>query len=177
MDRTLKPAAPVPPSIPTTNPPNDLTRLHEMEWPWANQNLLGFRAARSFLVGTPATVPERYLFASPTTQADPGDPPTLLIHGGSDRVVPIQQSRLLAARLRQVGVPRRLLEFPWADHSFDHATELSWSGHGAQISHSALGRFLKRRLRSPESEATPPDPPDQGAARQATEPGSGRKSP
>ena len=127
-------------------PPTDLRRLYEMEWLWARPNFVGLEATKLFLGGTPDTAPYRYRVSSPIAQAGPSDPPTLLIHGGADRVVPVEQSRLLAGRLRDAGVSHRLLELPWANHSFDHATGLSWRGQGTQISRSALEGFLARHL-------------------------------
>ncbi len=127
-------------------PPTDLRRLYEMEWPWSRPNFVGLDATKRFLGGTPDVVPDRYRVSSPTVHIDSGDPPTLLVHGGADRVVPIEQSELLARRLEEAGVSHRLLRLPWANHSFDHATELSWSGSGAQITRSALAGFLERHL-------------------------------
>jgi acetyl esterase/lipase len=46
---------------------------------------------------------------SPLTHAGADHPPTLLFHGDLDELVPIQQSELLAQRLREVGVPHKLI--------------------------------------------------------------------
>jgi len=54
--------------------------------------------------------------ASPLTHAGAGDAPTLLFHGDADRVVPIAQSRLLDARLREAGVPCELIEIEGLGH-------------------------------------------------------------
>jgi len=127
-------------------PPTDLRRLYEMEWPWSRPNFVGLEATKHFLGGTPSVVPGRYRISSPTTHVDPEVPPTFLVHGAADRTVPSGQSRLLAERLAEVGAPHRYLELPWADHSFDHASDLSWGGSGAQVTRSALGEFLDRHL-------------------------------
>ena len=47
-------------------------------------------------------------------------PPTLLIHGDKDEVVPLQQSEVLASKLKKVGVPVKLVVHkdgghPWPD--------------------------------------------------------------
>jgi acetyl esterase/lipase len=133
-------------------PPTDLRRLYEMKWPWSRPNFVGLQATKRFLGGTPDTVPDRYRLSSPTVHVDPGDPPTFLVHGGADRVVPIKQSELLAQRLEKAGVSHRLLELPWANHSFDHATDLSWRGSGAQITRPALVGFLERHLAAPSGQ-------------------------
>jgi acetyl esterase/lipase len=46
---------------------------------------------------------------SPVYHATSDDPPTLLIHGDKDILVPIQQSQLMIARLKEVGVPCELV--------------------------------------------------------------------
>lgn len=46
---------------------------------------------------------------SPISYVHAGAPPTLLIHGDSDPLVPLQQSQDLAARLREAGVPVKVI--------------------------------------------------------------------
>lgn len=137
-------------------PPTDLRRLYEMEWPWSSPNVVGLESTTRFLGGTPGAVPGRYRISSPTNHVRPGAPPTFLVHGAADRVVPAEQSRLLAGRLQEAGAPYRYLELPWANHSFDHASDLSWGGSGAQITRSALGEFLERHL-APNDDPAAPD--------------------
>ena len=60
--------------------------------------------------------PELRVIASPATQATSAMPPTLLIHGDDDRMVPIQQSELMLARLQELGVAAELVRIPGADH-------------------------------------------------------------
>jgi dipeptidyl aminopeptidase/acylaminoacyl peptidase len=47
--------------------------------------------------------------ASPIKHVSGDDPPTLLFHGSSDPIVPVEQSKLLAQKLKAAGVPVRLL--------------------------------------------------------------------
>ena len=91
-------------------PPTDLTRL-------SSRDYLG--GMDRFVGGTPKVVPERYHLLSPVSHVDPRDPPTFLVHGGDDQIVPPGQSELLAHRLQGAGVPHRLVELPWANHTFD----------------------------------------------------------
>ncbi|MBA3484829.1 MAG: alpha/beta hydrolase [Pirellulales bacterium] len=48
--------------------------------------------------------PQQYKFASPITHVTKDDPPTLILHGSIDSVVPIDQADLLAAKLKETGV-------------------------------------------------------------------------
>ena len=54
--------------------------------------------------------------ASPTAQATTAMPPTLFIHGDADRMVPLQQSEVMLARLQELGVGAELVRIPGADH-------------------------------------------------------------
>jgi hypothetical protein len=60
--------------------------------------------------------------------------------------VPLEQSQLLARQLKETGVPYHFVELPWANHSFDHAFDFSWSGWGSQIARSTLTEFLDNHL-------------------------------
>ena len=91
-----------------------------------------------FVGGTPATVPDRYQIASPITHADQGAPPTYLAHGTRDPVVPISQSLRLTQRLREVGVPHRLVALRGSGHAFD----LFGGGFNSQTTLSTLDDFL-----------------------------------
>ncbi|TAJ20591.1 MAG: alpha/beta hydrolase [Dehalococcoidia bacterium] len=59
---------------------------------------------------------DRARIASPLTYVRKGAPPFLILHGDADRVVPIEQSRLLDASLRGAGVSSRLLVVTGAEH-------------------------------------------------------------
>ncbi len=48
--------------------------------------------------------PEIYRLASPVTHVSPDDPPTLILHGSIDSVVPIEQADLLVGKLKEAGV-------------------------------------------------------------------------
>lgn len=53
---------------------------------------------------------------SPAQLADRADAPILLIHGKDDTVVPVEQSRAMAAALRRAGKPHELIELNGEDH-------------------------------------------------------------
>lgn len=60
--------------------------------------------------------PQARRLASPMTYASAAMPTTLLLHGELDRMVPIQQSEVMAARLRDVGASLEFVRIPGADH-------------------------------------------------------------
>ena len=71
------------------------------------------------LGGHPQDVPEIYKLASPISHVHAACPPTLLIQGDKDLLVPIEATRELYARLCEAGVPAINIVFPWTDHAFD----------------------------------------------------------
>jgi len=46
---------------------------------------------------------------SPVTHVSPAAAPTLLIHGDADKIVPLQQSEVMIAKLKEAGVPAELV--------------------------------------------------------------------
>jgi acetyl esterase/lipase len=67
--------------------------------------------------GDADALPDAWEDASPISHVSPGDPPVFLYHGALDRVVGVEQSRRLLARLREAGIPSELYEEPWSGHS------------------------------------------------------------
>ena len=91
--------------------PADLTALYAAS-PWAG------RAAAQFLGGSPRQVPAEYAAASPIDHVAPGDPPMFLVHGLEDPLVPVDQSRAMAAALDAAGVTNQLVLVP-GGHDLD----------------------------------------------------------
>ena len=68
---------------------------------------------------------------SPVNHVSPDDPPTLIIHGDADKLVPIQQAEIIIAKLKEVGVPAELVVKKGAVHGWkgmdkDLATFVDW---------------------------------------------------
>jgi acetyl esterase/lipase len=68
---------------------------------------------------------------SPITHVTADDPPTLIIHGDQDKLVPIQQAELIIAKLKEAGVEAKLVVKPGAQHGWpnllkDMATIADW---------------------------------------------------
>jgi acetyl esterase/lipase len=64
---------------------------------------------------------------SPAWHVSPDDPPTLIIHGDQDRLVPLQQSELIVDKLKQAGVETNLVVKKGAGHGW---FGLAWLGQG-----------------------------------------------
>ncbi len=61
---------------------------------------------------------------SPVYHVSADDPPTLIIHGDADLLVPIQQAQLIMAKLDEVKVPHELVTRPGVAHGWkDWVTE------------------------------------------------------
>jgi acetyl esterase/lipase len=71
------------------------------------------------LGGTPDEVPHMFELACPTTHIHPSSPPTLLLHGEKDFLVPVEGTLQHHAKLVELGVPAVKVTFPWTDHIFD----------------------------------------------------------
>jgi acetyl esterase/lipase len=71
------------------------------------------------LGGHPEEVPDIYRLACPTTYVHTDSPPTLLIQGDKDFLVPIKGTQELYAKLVESGVPAINVVFPRTDHAFD----------------------------------------------------------
>lgn len=46
------------------------------------------------------------------------DPPTLIVHGDADKLVPIWQAETIVARLKEAGVEAKLVRKPGAAHGW-----------------------------------------------------------
>ena len=82
------------------------------------QTLFGFDPAVDTVKAFNYTLPY-----SPYQQLDETAPPTLIIHGDADQVVPISQSYLLQTRLDSLKIPNEFHVLPGVDHAFRGATE------------------------------------------------------
>ncbi len=72
----------------------------------------GYERARGVFAGFDPAL------ASPVTYVSRDDPPFLLLHGDSDKLVPIEQSQRLLAALQAAGVPAKLVTVENAGHGF-----------------------------------------------------------
>ena len=91
----------------------------------------------------------RFESASPIARVNADAPPFLVSHGVNDSLVPVEQGRLFAARLRAVSAaPVVYAELPHAQHAFDvfgspratHAAEAA-----ARFLGVVYGDYLRRK--------------------------------
>ncbi len=68
---------------------------------------------------TPDQAPQRYAQLSPLARVHAGCPPTLLIQGRDDIIVPTAPAIELRDKLQVLGIKSALLVLPHADHAFD----------------------------------------------------------
>ncbi|MDP2338770.1 MAG: alpha/beta hydrolase [Bacteroidota bacterium] len=73
----------------------------------------------TFITHSFEEAPELYLEASPAHYLDKTDPPTMILHGTSDNLVPISQSDNLKASLDSLGIPNVYCRVPLWPHTMD----------------------------------------------------------
>jgi acetyl esterase/lipase len=56
---------------------------------------------------------------SPISHVSADDPPTLIIHGDADKLVPYQQAEVILAELNETGVSAELITRPGRGHDFN----------------------------------------------------------
>ena len=76
---------------------------------------------KDFFGGTYEESTSKYEAASPIRYVTSDDPPTLILHGTVDDIVPINQADLLAAKLKETGVPYLYDRLPGWPHAMDLA--------------------------------------------------------
>ena len=75
--------------------------------------------ATAYLGGSPVDVPDRYAAVASATHVTPAAPPTLLLLGATDHLVPTRGTYEFADRATAAGVDVKLVSVPYADHVFD----------------------------------------------------------
>lgn len=77
------------------------------------------RATRKFVVITDDERRNRIgKQISPVNHVSKDDPPTLIMHGDADKLVPIQQAELIIEKLKKAGVPAKLIVKKGAAHGW-----------------------------------------------------------
>jgi len=94
------------------------------------------------LVGEEATEAEA-TWASPLTHVTPAFPPTMLLHGDADKVVPFSASLRMWERLREAGVPVDVQLFAGFPHGFANLES------ALPVMASTVGLFIRRHVAEP----------------------------
>jgi len=85
--------------------------------------------------------PDLYREASPIRYVTSDDPPTLILHGTSDNLVPVSQSDTLKARLDNLGIPCVYYKIPLWPHAMDLAQRVN------DFSQQKMEEFFQQYMR------------------------------
>lgn len=128
----LRPAAVV-----ALYPPTELVSL-QRSGGWRYPDVLPGDGVLDLMGAAPEQDPAPYRAASPLSYVGPDVPRTLVLHGRSDQVVPVEQSRELVAALERAGVEHSYVEAPFANHGFDQV----WGAVTTQTARAAVTGWL-----------------------------------
>jgi acetyl esterase/lipase len=81
--------------------------------------------------------------ASPLFRVDPTDPPTLLIHGTADTLVPYSQSEVMQAALKAAGVPAELILIDGVGHGWSTGDADLRTTASRQAAEATINWFIK----------------------------------
>ncbi|TVV71117.1 alpha/beta hydrolase [Sphingomonas solaris] len=111
---------------------------------YANRDVIAGPFARVMTInytgGTPDRYPDRYAAISSPTHIARGAPPTLLLPGYADHLLPPAVAHDFARKAKAAGIEVRLIGFPSGEHSFDQMS----GSIGSQLVRGATLQFLER---------------------------------
>jgi acetyl esterase/lipase len=96
---------------------------------------------KGFFGGDYEAMKEAYEMASPIRHIDKGDPPTLVLHGTIDELVPVEQADLLVEALKSAGVPVEYERLEGWPHTMDMAVSVN------AYCQQQIAKFLDKHLR------------------------------
>lgn len=96
----------------------------------------------AFLANTYEQSPELYRQASPVHYLNRNSPPTMILHGTSDELVPISQSDMFKTRLDSLGVPNVYYRVPLWPHTMDIVKRVN------DFSQKKMSEFFEEHLSS-----------------------------
>lgn len=129
-------------AVVTVYPVIDLAALHD-------GSELGRTLAVAYTGGSPAEVPDRYRSVDAGAHLGPDAPPTLVIVGEADRLVPPQGAYAFADRAHALGVDLTLVRVPYAGHDLDEVA----GGIGHQAYRQLTVTWLRNHGLAPTSVA------------------------
>jgi acetyl esterase len=101
--------------------------------------------ANAYIGGSPDTFPARYAYVDPVSYISKKAPPTLIIVGENDHLLPPQFTYRFVEEAKRGGVNVELVSFPYGEHLFDQAT----NSIGNQLVRGATRRFLEKHGQGP----------------------------
>jgi acetyl esterase/lipase len=104
-----------------------------------------------YVGGSPQQFPDRYQFVASATHINAGAPPTLVILGDNDHLVPPDATDRFAQQARDAGIDIESIRFPYGDHAFN----LNQNGFGNQFYLAMTYRFLSEHGQRPANSAVP----------------------
>jgi acetyl esterase/lipase len=98
-----------------------------------------------YVGGSPERFPDRYRFVASATHISAAAPPTLVILGDNDHLVPPDATDRFAQQARNAGVDVESIRFPYGDHGFN----LNQYGIGNQFYLGMTYQFLSKHGQRP----------------------------
>jgi len=122
---------------------------------WASRVPVISDMARQFntyyVGGSPQQFPERYRFVNSAAHISATAPPTLVIFGDNDHLVPPDATDVFVQRARSAGINIESVRFPYGEHAFN----LNQYGIGNQLFLGLTERFLREHGQH-GADSTPP---------------------
>jgi acetyl esterase len=99
-----------------------------------------------YVGGSPQQFPDRYRYVASGTHITPAAPPTLVIFGANDHLVPPDATDRFAQQARAAGIGIESVRFPYGDHAFN----VNQYGIGNQFYLVMTNRFLREHGQAPD---------------------------
>jgi acetyl esterase len=98
-----------------------------------------------YVGGSPQQFPDRYRFVASATHINAAAPPTLVIFGENDHLVPPDATDRFVQQARDAGIDIESVRFPYGDHAFN----LNQYGIGNQFYLGMTDQFLSKHGQRP----------------------------
>jgi acetyl esterase len=98
-----------------------------------------------YVGGSPEQFPDRYRYVASATHINAAAPPTLVIFGANDHLVPPDATDRFAQQARNAGIDIESIRFPYGDHAFN----LNQYGVGNQFYLAMTYQFLSEHGQRP----------------------------
>jgi acetyl esterase/lipase len=124
-------------------PPVDLAAAWVSRVPAISNMARQFNAY--YVGGSPEQFPDRYRFVASATHINAAAPPTLIVLGDNDHLVPPDATDRFAREARSAGIHIESFRFPYGDHGFN----LNQDGLGNQFYLGMTDKFLSEHGQRP----------------------------